>query len=133
MSCAGPARTGGRGLSAPSRCGERYPLAQAQGFAFMGWLEDHAADPEQRLELLLTVESVLRDGPPRLRAELRASADCVGRDYSPRPDTDPLPLLAGEPVRLYAPQACAGYPGGYTGYLDEWTETALAGAGRHTA
>ena len=106
----------------------RYPLPQAQGFAFMAWLEEHFADADSRLELLTAVERAFRDGPGRLRTELRASVDCLDRDYKPREDPDDPPELFGERVVLYQPAACAGYPDGLTAYLDNWTGRALHGA-----
>lgn len=96
---------------------EALPLAQARGYAFWRWLESER--PEQVRALLPGLLAMAAD---RLQVEIQASLDCLGRDYTERPDPDPLPELGGEEVIVIEPPVLLAHG------LDSWTEEALDGA-----
>jgi len=105
-------------------CDRQLQLAQAEGFRFLQWLEQHA----DRRELMEACARVIASGPAKLAVELRASAACVGRNYTPRPDAEPMVELDGERVELYAPSARVAHPQAHGLDLDAWTARALEGA-----
>ena len=98
----------------------RLPLAQAQGFAFLQWLESNRQD-----RLLAELPRQLATAPPRLQSEFHASLNCLNRDYQLLADSGPLPDLEAEVV-LFKPQASLGY---YPQAMpEEWQQKALQGA-----
>src|SRR4051794_7105818 len=84
----------------------RFPLPQAQGYAFLRWLEGH---PDVgRDQLAGMVVSVLMGSESPMRTELAASVDCLSRSYEPLGDPFVPHELFEQPVALWAPPACAG-------------------------
>ena len=57
----------------------RYPLPQAQGYAFLQWLEARPDDIRGTLTEILA--GALVSAEPALRVEIAASLDCLERDY----------------------------------------------------
>lgn len=104
----------------------RFPLPQAQGFAFLRWLEESPEVTTEELES--RTAAVLLSAESPLRMELEASVACRQRSHDSPGDPFPPHELFEQPVALWSPVACAGYPEGASSYLDEWTRTALSGA-----
>lgn len=98
---------------------DRLPMTQAQGFAFLQWLEGNRAE-----ELSSMLPLILAGAPSRLLVEFQASIDCIGREHRDLGDPDPLPRLSGEPVTLFAPRERL-LP---LRKIDDWTKEALTGA-----
>lgn len=103
---------------------EMIPSGQAQGFAFLEYLEDQ----EEIIsvdQLIVAIGAALAACAPRVREEWKASLDCIDRDYSDREDTDEIISIQGMPVVLYKPHSCENYPTKELAVIDEWTKQAL--------
>jgi acetoin utilization deacetylase AcuC-like enzyme len=104
----------------------RYPLPQAQGYAFLVWLENNDETDFAQLRDLLVM--ALQSAEPALLAEITAALACRERDYVSLGDPFPPHDLFEQTVDVYAPVACLGYPNNSSLFLDQWTQHALVNA-----